>query len=405
MAASTTTCCIVGGGPAGIVLGYLLARAGVRTVVLEKHADFLRDFRGDTVHPSTLRIMDELGLYDAFMRVPHQNLRHISGLFGDRRVQLGDFSGLPERYGFIAFMPQWDFLDFLAAEGRRLPAFDLRMRAEGEALIEEGGRVVGVRGLDANGPFEVRADLVVGCDGRHSVVRQAAGLPLEDVGAPIDVLWFRVPRDPGLLDDTLARVTPGRIVVTLDRGDYWQCAFVIEKGGADQLRAQGIERFRADVARAAPVLASGVGAIASWDDVKLLSVSVDRLTRWSRPGLLCIGDAAHAMSPVGGVGINLAVQDAVATANLLAAKLRDGTLADDDLDAVRARRLFPTRATQAVQVQMQKNVLAPVLSGANATVEPPLPMRLLTRVPALQRLLARVIGMGVRPEHVRSPVV
>jgi 2-polyprenyl-6-methoxyphenol hydroxylase-like FAD-dependent oxidoreductase len=397
------TCCIAGGGPAGVMLGYLLARAGVRTVVHEKHGDFLRDFRGDTVHPSTLRILDELGLLDDFLRVPHQKLRRLSGLFGDERVQLADFSGLPERYAFIALMPQWDFLDFLAARGRQLPAFDLRMRSQVDALIEEGGRVVGVRGHDANGPFEQRATLVVGCDGRHSTVRPAANLPLEDVGAPIDVLWFRVPRDASTMDDTLARVTPGRILVTIDRGDYWQCAFVIGKGGADALRARGIEHFRSEVAQASPMLAGAVGAIASWDDVKLLSVSVDRLTRWSRPGLLCIGDAAHAMSPIGGVGINLAIQDAVATANLLTAPLRAGTLRDDDLDAVRRRRLFPTRATQRLQVTMQNNVLAPVLAGSNAAVAPPLLMRILSSVPPLRRLLARVLGMGARPEHVRVP--
>jgi 2-polyprenyl-6-methoxyphenol hydroxylase-like FAD-dependent oxidoreductase len=397
------TCCIVGGGPAGMVLGLLLARAGVRTAVHEKHADFLRDFRGDTVHPSTLRIVDELGLLDAFLELPHEKLRHLSGVFGEERVALADFSGLPERYSFIALMPQWDFLDFLAEQARRLPALDLRMRSEVEGLVEEGGRVVGVRGRAPDGPFEMRATLVVGCDGRHSTVRASAGLPLEDVGAPIDVLWFRVPRDPAMLDDTLLRVTPGRIVVTLARGDYWQCAFVIQKGGAQALHAQGIAHFRREVAAAVPMLAKHVDAIGSWDDVKLLSVSVDRLVRWSRPGLLCIGDAAHAMSPIGGVGINLAIQDAVATANLLGAKLRAGALGGGDLEAVQRRRMFATRLTQQVQVTLQEHVLAPVLSGANASVHPPLPMRLLSRLPTLRRFVARVVGMGVRPEHVRLP--
>ncbi|MEO6362897.1 MAG: FAD-dependent oxidoreductase [Caldimonas sp.] len=405
--ATSTRCCIVGGGPAGMMLGFLLARAGVDTVVLEKHADFLRDFRGDTVHPSTLRIVDELGLLDAFLRVPHQKLRRMSGLFGDERLSIADFSGLPERYAYIAFMPQWDFLDFLAAEGRRLPRLEVRMRARVDALIEEDGRVAGVRGSGEDGPFELRAALTVGCDGRHSTVRDAAALPLQDIGAPIDVMWFRVGRDGTVFDDTLARITPGRMIVTIDRGDYWQCAFVIAKGRADVLRSRGIESFRAEVAAAAPILAGRVGDIASWDDVKLLAVSVDRLTDWSRPGLLCIGDAAHAMSPVGGVGINLAIQDAVATANALAVKLGHGgaSLADIDasLDDVRRRRLFPTRVTQALQVQVQNNVLAPVISGANAELEPPLPMRLLSALPPMQRVFARVIGMGVRPEHVRSP--
>ncbi|HEX2542242.1 MAG TPA: FAD-dependent oxidoreductase [Caldimonas sp.] len=398
-------CCIAGGGPAGMMLGLLLARAGVETVVLEKHADFLRDFRGDTVHPSTLRVMDELGLLDEFLKLPHQKLRRVGGLFGDVPLRLADFGGLPERYAFIAFMPQWDFLDFIGDVGRPLPAFSVRMRSTVESLLHEGGRVAGVRASDENGPFEVLAPLTVACDGRHSVLRAAAGLPLEDIGAPIDVLWFRVTRDPDVFDDTLARVTTGRFVVTLDRGDYWQCAFVIAKGGAEVLQSRGIEAFRADVARAAPVLAAHVRDIASWDDVKLLSVSVDRLTRWSRPGLLCIGDAAHAMSPVGGVGINLAIQDAVATANLLAVKLRNRSLGDEDLEAVRRRRLFPTRVTQALQVQIQSNVLAPVVvTGENAALEVPLPLRVVSALPPLQRLFARVLGLGVRPEHVESPV-
>jgi 2-polyprenyl-6-methoxyphenol hydroxylase-like FAD-dependent oxidoreductase len=387
------------------MLGYLLARAGVATVVLEKHADFLRDFRGDTVHPSTLRILDELGLLERFLERPHQKLRALSGWFGEQQVRLGDFGGLPERYAFIAMMPQWEFLDFLADEAEALPTFALRRRAEVTGLVEQGGRVVGVRGRSADGDFELGADCTIGCDGRHSTVRAAAGLPVEDVGAPIDVLWFRVARDPAETDTSLARIGPGHIVVTIDRGDYWQCAFVIPKGGAETLRREDIGVLRAQVLEAAPLLASRIDGLRSWDDVKLLTVTVDRLTRWSKPGLLCIGDAAHAMSPIGGVGINLAIQDAVATANALADKLRAGVVADDDLDAVRRRRLWPTKATQRLQVAIQDNVLAPVLSGANAELEAPLAMRVVSAVPLLQRGVARLLGLGFRPEHVHSAAV
>jgi 2-polyprenyl-6-methoxyphenol hydroxylase-like FAD-dependent oxidoreductase len=405
-AAPSVQCCIAGGGPAGMMLGYLLARAGVRTLVLEKHGDFLRDFRGDTVHPSTLRIMDELGLLDAFLERPHQKLEVIGGWFGKRHVQLGDFRGLPARYAFIAMVPQWEFLDFLADYARALPTFELRMRCEATGLIEDGGRVAGVRAREEGAEVEIRADCTIACDGRHSTLRAAAGLPVEDLGAPIDVLWFRVTRDPAELDDSLARIAPGHFVVTIDRGTYWQCAFVIAKGGAEALRARPIAQFRAEVAAAAPILAAHIDAdVGSWDDVKLLTVVVDRLREWSKPGLLCIGDAAHAMSPIGGVGINLAVQDAVATANLLATKLRAGTVSGGDLDAVRRRRLWPTKATQAAQLAIQDNVLVPVMSGTNATLAVPLPIRIVTAVPLLQRALARLLGMGVQPEHVRSPAV
>ncbi|HZW72993.1 MAG TPA: FAD-dependent oxidoreductase, partial [Caldimonas sp.] len=338
----------------------LLARAGVRTVVLEKHGDFLRDFRGDTVHPSTLRILDELGLLDVFLERPHNRLEVIGGWIGKEHVQLGDFRGLPKRYAFIAMVPQWEFLDFIADQAKKLPAFTLCMRAEATGLVDEAGRVVGVRGRGDDGDFVVRADCTVGCDGRHSTLRAAAGLVVEDLGAPIDVLWFRVARDPAEVDSSLARIAPGHFVVTIDRGDYWQCAFVIAMGGADALKQRPIAEFRAQVTGAAPILAARIdAAVRSWDDVKLLTVAVDRLKQWSRPGLLCIGDAAHAMSPVGGVGINLAVQDAVAAANLLAAKLRAGTVTADDLDAVRRRRLWPTKATQAAQLAIQDNVLVP----------------------------------------------
>ena len=403
MTTTSTQCGIVGGGPAGMMLGYRLARAGVRTVVLEKHGDFLRDFRGDTVHPSTLRVMDELGLLDAFLERPHQRLEVVGGWFGKEHVQLADFRKLPERYAFIALMPQWEFLDFLAGEARRLPAFELRMRAAVTALIQADGRVEGVRGTSPDGEFEIRADCTIGCDGRHSTVREAAGLAVEELGAPIDVLWFRVGRDAAESDSSLARVAPGHFVVTIDRGDYWQCAFVIAKGGAEDLKREGIASFRAQVIAAAPLLAAHIDDVRSWDELKLLTVGVDRLTRWSKPGLLCIGDAAHAMSPIGGVGINLAIQDAVSTANLLASKLRDGGTSNDDLDAVRRRRLWPTKATQAMQVQIQNNVLVPVMSGANAELRVPLPIRLVTAMPTLQHIVARLLGMGVRPEHVRSP--
>jgi 2-polyprenyl-6-methoxyphenol hydroxylase-like FAD-dependent oxidoreductase len=397
-----TRCCIVGGGPAGMMLGYLLARAGVATTVLEKHADFLRDFRGDTVHPSTLRILDELGLLDTFLQRPHQRLSVLDGWFGEERIRLADFSGLPERYAFIAMMPQWEFLDFLSGEARKLPAFRLRMQARVDELIDDGGRVAGVRGHGSEGSFELAADCTIGCDGRHSTVRAAAGLAIEDVGAPIDVLWFRVARDPSIRDSSLARVGPGRFMVTIDRGSYWQCAFVVPKGGADALQRQDIGVLRAQAQQAAPFLAPQLGDLHSWDDVKLLTVTIDRLLRWSRDGLLCIGDAAHAMSPVGGVGINLAIQDAVAAANLLAARLRAGRVDERELDAVRRRRLWPTRATQALQVAIQNNVLVPAMASGDQLMPVPLPLRFVTAVPAMQRLLARLLGMGVRPEHVES---
>ena len=400
----STGCCIVGGGPAGMMLGYLLARAGVQTTVLEKHADFLRDFRGDTVHPSTLRVLDDLGLLDAFLRRPHQKLRTLEGWFGDQHIRLCDFGGLPPRYAFIAMMPQWEFLDFLAGEAHKLPAFSLRMQAEVDGLLTDaGGRVRGVRGRGPDGPFEITAACTIGCDGRHSTVRAAAGLAVEEIGAPIDVLWFRITRDPAITDTSLARIVAGRFLVTIDRGDYWQCAFVIPKGGAQALQAQDIAVFREQVRQVAPFLSPWLRDLRSWDDAKLLTVAIDRLPQWSKPGLLCIGDAAHAMSPVGGVGINLAIQDAVATANLLADELRStGAVASSSLDAVRRRRLWPAKATQAAQVAFQNNVLVPAIAGTGA-LHMPLPMRMVSGLPMLQRMLARFLGMGVRPERVQAP--
>jgi 2-polyprenyl-6-methoxyphenol hydroxylase-like FAD-dependent oxidoreductase len=398
-------CCIVGGGPAGMMLGHLLARAGVRTTVLEKHADFLRDFRGDTVHPSTLRVLDDLGLLDAFLTRPHQRLHTVNAMFGNERVRLGDFSGLPPRYGFIAMVPQWDFLDFLASESRQLPAFELRTQARAEGLLTDtNGTVTGVRGHDANGPFELAADLTFACDGRHSTLREAAGLPMETVGAPIDVLWFRLSRDPAIHDTNLAHAVPGHFLVTIDRGNYWQCAFVVPKEGAAALQQQPIDVLRNGVRKAAPFLEPSLHELQSWDDVKLLTVAVDRLRQWSRPGLLCLGDAAHAMSPVGGVGINLAIQDAVAAANRLWQPLRNGRVDQADLDAVQRRRLWPARATQAAQAAMQRNVLLPAVAGAGE-LHLPWPMRVVSHTPALQRAVARLLGMGVRPERVESPAL
>jgi 2-polyprenyl-6-methoxyphenol hydroxylase-like FAD-dependent oxidoreductase len=396
-----TQCCIVGGGPAGMMLGFLLARTGVKSIVLEKHGDFLRDFRGDTVHPSTLNVMDELGLLDEFLKLPHQEVSRFGAQFGEEHVQVADFSHLPVRCGFIALMPQWDFLDFLAAQGKRYPAFTVLMHAEATGLIEEGGKVVGVHAMIEGKPQEIRADLVVGADGRHSTVRVGAGFEVKVLGAPMDVLWFRLTHKSADKAETMGRFDRGSILVMLDRGDYWQCAYVIAKGSAETLKAAGIEKFREKIAQLMPFLADRVHELATADDLKLLTVGVDRLEKWWKPGLLCIGDAAHTMSPIGGVGVNIAVQDAVAASNILAAPLKQGQLKDSDLAAVQARRLWPVRATQAIQLFLQNRMIAPTLAGTRP-LRPPWPARLLNAVPYLRRIPARVLGLGVQPEHVKT---
>jgi 2-polyprenyl-6-methoxyphenol hydroxylase-like FAD-dependent oxidoreductase len=385
-----------------MMLGLLLARAGLAVEVLEKHQDFLRDFRGDTIHPSTLQVMHELGLLSELLARPHQKIEHLAAVVGDRSMPIADFSHLPTRCRFIVLMPQWDFLDFLAAAAKRYPTFRLHMQTEATDLLEEQGRVVGVRANTPQGAREVRADLTVAADGRHSKLRDVAGLQVKHLGAPIDVLWMRLSRRKGDPNAALGRIGAGALLVMLDRGDYWQCAYVIGKGEAENVRRQGIAAFRERVAEIAPVLSDRLTELQSWDDVKLLSVSVNRLMRWARPGLLFIGDAAHAMSPVGGVGINLAIQDAVAASNLLWEPLRRRRLTLRHLEAVQERRMFPTRATQWLQVQIQNNFLKRVLASRSAP-RPPLPLRLLGNCPFLQRLPARLIGVGIRPEHVTTP--
>ena len=397
----STACCIAGGGPAGMMLGLLLARAGVEVVVLEKHADFLRDFRGDTIHPSTLQVLHELGLLDRFLRLPYQKVERLAVSIGDETLPVADFTHLPTRCQFVALMPQWHFLDFLAGEAAHAPTFTLRMRTEVTDLIHEGGDIVGVRAAGPDGALTIRARLVVGADGRTSLVRERAGLRVDELGAPMDVLWFRLSRRQTDGVETMGRIAPGRFLVMLDRGDYWQCGFVIPKGTIDRLRAAGLDAFRGDVTRVVPFVADRIAEIASWDDVKLLTVQVNRARRWSRPGLVCIGDAAHAMSPVGGVGINLAIQDAVAAANLLTAPLRSGRVTPADLAAVQRRREWPTRVTQRLQMLAQEGVVRPVLDRTGP-ITPPLGLRLLGRFPILQRLPARLVGLGVRPEHVAT---
>jgi 2-polyprenyl-6-methoxyphenol hydroxylase-like FAD-dependent oxidoreductase len=403
MSRIATRCCIAGGGPAGMMAGLLLARAGVETIVLEKHSDFLRDFRGDTVHPSTLELMHELGVLAEFLERPHQEVRHIAADVGGSRVTVADFTHLPTRCGFVALMPQWEFLDFLAQQARAYPTFRLVMDAEVVGLRESGGTVTGVDVRTPDGAMAVDATLTIGADGRSSTVRQLAGLAVDVLGAPIDVLWMRIPRRDSDRSDTLGVVRFGRVFVMLNRGDYWQCAFVIPKGGYARLKERGLEAFREDVAAVAPSLNDRVGELRRWEDIKLLTVRVDRLQRWHAPGLLCIGDAAHAMSPIGGVGINLAIQDAVAAANLLYRPLRNGAVSSQDLAAVERRRRMPTRLTQAVQVAIQTNVLAPVLASGGGPMAVPFPLRLLRRYPLLRRIPARLVGMGIRPEHVRTP--
>jgi len=396
-------CCIAGGGPAGMMLGYLLARAGVEVAVLEKHPDFLRDFRGDTVHPSTLQVMDELGLYEAFLKLPHQEVDRLSAQVGDDRIEAADFRRLPTRARFVALMPQWDFLDFLAGRARSFPEFQLAMEARVESLLREGDQVTGVRAATPDGDLEVVADLVVAADGRDSDVRRLAGLAVRDLGAPMDVLWMRLPRFPDDEGASLGRAAAGRIFVQIPRGDYFQCGYVVRKGGADELRAAGMEAFRRSIENVSPMMRGRTDALNTWDDVKLLGVSVNRLEAWCAPGLLCIGDAAHAMSPVGGVGINLAIQDAVATARLLHAPLRERRLTLADLRQVQRRREWPTRVTQAAQVFIQRRAIAPTLAGGE--IKAPWPLKLLNHAPWLRRLTARAVGLGIRPEHVGSPDV
>ena len=395
-------CCIVGGGPAGMMLGYLLGRAGIDVVVLEKHADFFRDFRGDTVHPSTLQVMDELGLIDGFLKLPHQRLQKMDGLFGGTPVRIADLSRLRTKYPFIAFMPQWDFLNFLREAGQRFASLKVMMNTEAVDLIRRGETIAGVRANTPDGIVDIEADLTIACDGRHSTVRQRSGLQVEEIGAPMDVLWFRVGRKADESENLFARVERGKMMITFDRGDYWQCACVIAKGQYDAVKARGLQALLDDVVRMAPILKSGIADVKSFDDFKLLTVAINRLPRWTRPGLLLIGDAAHAMSPVGGVGVNLAVQDAVATANLLADRLQNGCPSEHELDAVRRRREFPVKMTQRMQMIVQKNIISGALQGGDRPLKVPLIVRLITALPWLQGIPARLLALGVRPEHVQS---
>ncbi|HZT03621.1 MAG TPA: FAD-dependent oxidoreductase [Steroidobacteraceae bacterium] len=397
----TRQCCIVGGGPAGMMLGFLLARAGVSVAVLEKHADFLRDFRGDTVHPSTLELVYELGLLDEFLALPHRKVERFGVEIGGKRVQVVDLRHLPTHCKYIALMPQWDFLDFLAKQARRYASFDLRMQTEATDIIEQDGRIVGVRAKTPRGELNVRADLIVGCDGRHSTLRARAGLTSDDFGAPMDALWFRLSRKQSDPPETFARLDAGAMLVILDRGEYWQCAFVIPKGEFERMKSEGIEAFRSRVCALAPFLVERMTELSSFDDAKLLTVMVDLLRQWWRPGLLLIGDAAHAMSPIGGVGINIAIQDAVAAANRLAGPLRAGEVRAADLQAIQRRRVWPARMTQRVQLMMQNRLIGPALKGVRRP-KPPFVFEVLNAVPALQRLPARLLALGFRPEHVRT---
>lgn len=399
-----TTCVIAGCGPAGAMLGLLLARAGVDVTVLEKHADFLRDFRGDTIHASTLQVLRELGILDAFRRLPHQKVPRIQVETDDGLTTFADFETLRGHFPYIALVPQWDFLDFLTAEAARYPGFTLRRNAEVTDLSYDNGRVSGLRYETPDGAeHEIRARLTVAADGRHSRVRRPAGLIPKEFGAPMDVLWLRLPRRPGDRQGSFGRLSSGHFLVLLERTEHWQIADVIPKGTYESMRARGIDALRSDFARLVPFVADRVGEIRDWDDVRMLRVRIDRLRRWHRPGLLCIGDAAHAMSPVGGVGINLAIQDAVAAANLLAKPLARGELDRADLARVQRRRRPPTVATQLVQRAAQRRVIRPVLSaGRNRALALPAPLRLLARLPAVRRVPAWFVAVGFRPEHVEA---
>ena len=382
-----------------MMLALLLVRAGVRVVVLEKHQDFLRDFRGDTVHPSTLQILKELGILEEFLKRPHQKVQQVRVEFEGESAILADLAHIRTAPPYVAFMPQWDFLDFIATVSRRYSGFDLRMQTEAVDLLQDKGRIIGVRANAPQGQLEIRAELVVAADGRQSLLRSKADLPVRDLGAPMDVLWFRIGRRPNDGETILGRASRGKMIVMLNRGDYWQCAYLIRKGDFDQIRARGIPSFRSDIAAVAPSIADRVAEIENWDHIRLLTVKVDRLLQWSREGFLCIGDAAHAMSPMGGVGINVAIQDAVAAANILSRPLREGKAMQSDLQRVQRRREFPVRLIQAIQVFLQNRLIRNTL-GLDRPVKMPFPVKLVNWLPVLRRIPARIVGLGFRPEHV-----
>jgi 2-polyprenyl-6-methoxyphenol hydroxylase-like FAD-dependent oxidoreductase len=396
-----TRCVVAGGGPAGIMVGYLLARSGVPVIVLEKHADFFRDFRGDTIHPSTLQLMYELGLLNEFLKQPHQEVRELRAVVNGQSVPIADFTKLPTRCKFIAFMPQWDFLNFLSAHAKLFRSFQLLMEHEVVDLIFESDRVVGVRAKTPRGEMEVRTDLVIGADGRHSITHTRGCFEQREFGVPIDALWMRISKKPDDPQQSFGFFQQGKLLVLLDRGDYWQAGFVIPKDGFDEIKARGLSQFQNDIVEFAGFLRDRVAELDDWSRIKLLTVQINRLRDWCREGLLCIGDSAHAMSPAGGVGINLAIQDAVATANLLAGKLRNGSVSIDDLRKVQARREWPTRLIQGMQVFIHRRVVTGHASGKRNSL--PLVLRLLKWFPVLRQLPARFIGMGPRPEHFHSP--
>jgi len=396
-----TTVCIIGGGPAGIMLGFLLARAGIPVTVLEKHTDFFRDFRGDTIHPSTLELLYELNLLDRFLKLPHSQINELSANIGGQQFPIADFTHLPTHAKFIALMPQWDFLNFLAAEAAHYPTFTLRMGWEATGLLQREGITTGVQCNTPNGPAEIPAHLTVGCDGRHPISRVAAHLPLIDYHVPIDVLWLRIPRQSGDPEYGLGYINYGRLIVLINRNDYYQVGYIVAKGTFPQIQQQGLSAFQQSLARIVPFLAGRTTSINSWDDIKLLTVEVNRLQQWSSPGLLCIGDAAHAMSPVGGIGINLALQDAVATANILTESLLAGAATPHDLARVQHYRERAVHNTQRVQVFAHK-VLRRVLANPGP-IKPPLLLKILTRIPGFQQLPARFVGLGLQPQHIQTP--
>jgi 2-polyprenyl-6-methoxyphenol hydroxylase-like FAD-dependent oxidoreductase len=390
-----TRCLVAGGGPAGMMLGYLLARSGVQVLLVEKHGDFFRDFRGDTVHPSTTELMQELGILDEFLReVPHQSMEQLGIGFKGQTFDLIDFRHLPTACKYVVFMPQWDFLNFLADKATRYPSFRLEMNTEVTGLLWEGDRVAGVTAQTVGGPVEIRADLTVACDGRWSVIREHSGLPITEFPVPIDVLWFRLRRAESA-PDSLGYLGEGQIIIAINRGDYWQCGAVIEKDGFERVKAEGLPAFRSKVAAAAPFLTTSLEALTNWDQVMLLSVRANRLRQWWLPGLLCIGDAAHAMSPVGGIGVNYAIADAVAAANALAGPSRNGRVGDEDLRAVQKRREAPTKVAQWLQGAQTAN-----LARMSKTDPPQWMLRLLSRSAPIKRLLGRIMGLGFRREHI-----